>query len=90
MAKALKRIDIVKRGDRWVGERKGGGRVYVEGTTKAEAVSNAAKKAKRDPRGVTLRIYGKDGRIQEERTYPRSVGPDIEPGLKEHLCARPW
>ena len=75
MAKALKRIDIVKRDDHWVGERKGGGRPYVTGSTKAKAVSNAAKKAKRDPRGVTLRIHGKNGKIQEERTFPRTVDP---------------
>jgi hypothetical protein len=75
MAKTMKRIDIVKRGDRWVGERKGGGRIYADGATKAKAVSNAAKKAKRDPRNVTLRIHGKDGRIQEERTYPRASDP---------------
>jgi hypothetical protein len=80
MAKALKRIDIVKRGDRWVGERKGGGRIYVEGGTKAKAVSNAAKKAKRDPRSVSLRIHGKDGRIQEERTYPRASDPASSKG----------
>ena len=80
MAKALKRIDIVKRGDRWVGEREGGGRVYVEGTTKAKAVSNAAKKAKRDPRGVSIRIHGRDGRIQEECTYPRAEDPRASAG----------
>jgi len=73
VAKPMKRIDIVKRGDRWVAERKGGGRVYVEGSTKAKAVSNAARKAQRDPRGVTIRIHGKDGKIQEERTYPRAA-----------------
>lgn len=75
MAKALKRIDIVKKGDHWVGERKDGGRSYVGGRTKAKVVSNAAKKAKRDPRGVTIRIHGKDGKIQEERTFPRAKDP---------------
>ena len=80
MAKALKRIDIVKRDDHWVGERKGGGRVYVTGSTKAKAVSNAAKKAKRDPRRVTLRIHGKNGKIQEERTYPRAADPASSAG----------
>ena len=31
MAKEMKRIDIAQRGKRWVGERKGKKRVYVEG-----------------------------------------------------------
>ena len=38
-------------------------------------MSKAAKKARRDPRGVTLRIHGKDGKIQEERTYPHAGDP---------------
>jgi hypothetical protein len=80
MAKPSKRIDVVKRGDRWVGERKGGGRIYAEGSTKAKAVSNAAKKAKRDPRAVSIRIHGRDGRIQEELTYPRAPDPRSSKG----------
>ena len=80
MAKKLKRIDIVKRGQRWVGERKGRKRVYVEGKTKEVAVKRAAQKAKRDPRNVSLRIHGRDGRIQEERTYPQSADPGSSKG----------
>ena len=75
MAQKLKRIDIVRRGKRWVGERKGKKRVYAAGSTKDVAVRRAAKKAKRDPRTVSLRIHGRDGRIQEERTYPRAADP---------------
>ena len=75
MAKKLKRIDIVRRGKRWVGERKGKKRVYAQGSTKDVAVRRAAQKAKRDPRNVSLRIHGRDGRIQEERTYPRAADP---------------
>jgi len=40
----------------------------------ARQMRDAAKKAKRDPRGVALRIHGRDGRIQEERTYPGGNG----------------
>jgi hypothetical protein len=43
-------------------------------------VSKAAQKAKRDPRAVTLRIHGKDGKIQEERTYPRERDPASSKG----------
>ena len=70
MANSLKRIDVVKRGDHWAAQSKSGGRAYATGPTKAVAVRNAAKKARRDPRGVALRIHGRDGRVQEERTYP--------------------
>ena len=80
MAKGFKRIDIVTSGDNWVAERKGGGRVYASGPTKAVAVQKAAKKARRDPRQVSLRIHGRDGRIQEERTYPRAVDPQSSKG----------
>jgi hypothetical protein len=43
VAKKLKRIDIVKRDDHWVGERQGSKRVYVQGSTKEMAVRSAAK-----------------------------------------------
>jgi len=80
MAKPLKRIDVVSRGDHWVAERRGGGRAYASGPTKAVAVQKAAKKARRDPRRVSLRIHGRDGRIQEERTYPRAADPPSSKG----------
>ena len=80
MPKPLKRIDVVSRGDHWVAEHQGGGRAYATGPTKAVAVRKAAKKAKRDPRQVSLRIHGKDGRIQEERTYPRAADPSSTKG----------
>jgi hypothetical protein len=80
VAKKPKRIDIVKRDDHWVGERQGSNRVYVRGSTKDVAVRRAAKKAKRDPRAVSVRIPGRDGRIQEERSYPRSADPRSNKG----------
>jgi Uncharacterized protein conserved in bacteria (DUF2188) len=80
VAKRVKRIDVVNRGDHWVAERKGGGRAYASGPTKAVAVQKAAKKAKRDPRQVSLRIHRRDGRIQEERTYPRAADPSSSKG----------
>jgi hypothetical protein len=80
MAQKLKRVDIVKRGNRWVGERKGKKRPYVAGSTKDVAVRRAAAKAKRDARAVSIRIHGRDGRIQEERTYPRPDDPTSSKG----------
>jgi hypothetical protein len=74
----MKRIDVVRKGDEWVGETKGG--VVSRGETKVEAVQNTAKVAKADADAVTVKIHKEDGRIQEERTYPRSADPRRSPG----------
>lgn len=71
----MKRIDVVKKGDKWVGES--GGRT-VRGTgapNKDQAVKNTAGVAKKSPEPVTVKIHRENGRIQEERTYPRSADP---------------
>jgi hypothetical protein len=71
----MKRIDVVKKYDQWVGES--GGRT-VRGTRaprKDEAVRNTARVAKADSQPVTVKIHKENGRIQEERTYPRKADP---------------
>lgn len=71
----MKRIDVVKKGDKWVGENEG---KTVRGTgapTKDEAVKNTATVANKSPDPVTVKIHKEDGRIQEERTYPGSADP---------------
>jgi Uncharacterized protein conserved in bacteria (DUF2188) len=76
----MKRIDIVKKGQNWVGES--GGKT-VRGTkapTKAESVKQTAQVARRDPEPASMRIHKVDGRIQEERTYPRSADPPRSKG----------
>lgn len=45
---------------------------------KADAIRDAIARARawaESGGSVSLRIYGKNGRIQEERTYPRSSDP---------------
>lgn len=37
-----------------------------------DVIRTTSAKAKRDRRAVTVRIHSKDGRVQEERTYPAS------------------
>jgi hypothetical protein len=69
----MKRIDVVKRGDRWIGES--AKQTVASGRTKEEAVRNTARVAKADPGDVTVKIHKTNGRIQEERTYPRSADP---------------
>lgn len=71
----MKRIDVVKKSDGWAGET--GGRT-VRGTkadTKAEAVKKTAAVARKSTDPVTVKIHKEDGRIQEERTYPRAADP---------------
>jgi hypothetical protein len=75
----MKRIDVVKTDKGWKGES--GGQT-VRGTiasTKEQAVRQTAAAARRDPQPVTVKIHKENGRIQEERTYPRKADP---PGSK--------
>jgi hypothetical protein len=74
----MKRIDIVKRGDGWIGESKG--RVVSRGATKDDAIHNTARVAKADPEPVTVKIHRLAGKIQEERTYPRRADPSSSKG----------
>jgi len=74
----MKRIDVTKQGDQWVG--KSNGRTVSHGDTKAEAVKNTAKAAKADKEPVTVKIHKVDGKIQEERTYPGSADPKKSKG----------
>lgn len=69
----MKRIDVVKKGSGWVGES--GGKVVSRAPTKVKAVQKTAKVAKADPKPVSVKIHKVNGRIQEERTYPRSADP---------------
>lgn len=74
----MKRIDVTKQGDEWVGKE--GPKVVSRGDTKEEAIKNTAAVAKADPDAVTVKIHNTDGKIQEERTYPRSADPSSSPG----------
>jgi len=66
----MKRIDVVKRKDgTWVGETNG--RKVVGGATKAEVVKAAAAKARSGREPTSVRIHKQDGKLQEERNYPR-------------------
>ena len=76
----MKRIDVVKKGDGWLGHS--GGRT-VPGTkapTKAEAVKSTAAAARKGTQPVTVKIHKETGGIQEERTYPRAAHPTNRKG----------
>ncbi|MCW2672294.1 MAG: hypothetical protein JWP14_883 [Frankiales bacterium] len=57
------------------GSAKSSGSVVSRGGTKDEAVRDTARVAKAEPQPVSVRIHKLDGKIQEERTYPRSADP---------------
>jgi hypothetical protein len=69
----VKRIDVVKKGDGWVAES--AGKEVARAPVKTEAVRATAEVAKASPETVTVKIHKENGRIQEERTYPRSADP---------------
>ena len=80
MAKqALRRVEIKKGRNGWTAKTKNG-RAFATGRTKAALVKKAAAKARRSTRPMSLRIRGRNGRIQEERTYPRSADPKSSKG----------
>ncbi|MEA2496157.1 MAG: hypothetical protein QOJ29_4068 [Thermoleophilaceae bacterium] len=71
----MKRIDLVKKNDRWVGQSEGktvrGTAAPRKGRERQEdrAVARTADEA------VSVRIHTQDGRPQKEWTYPRSADP---------------
>jgi Uncharacterized protein conserved in bacteria (DUF2188) len=54
----------------WRGEAKGSTRAVAKGDNKAEVVKRTIEVAKKQPK-AQVRIKGRNGRIQQERTYPR-------------------
>jgi hypothetical protein len=51
----MKRIDVVKKDNKWVGETKGGG-VVAQGKTKDVAVKRTADVARKDAEAVSVKI----------------------------------
>jgi hypothetical protein len=65
---------VSKRASKGWKVKKRGGKVISKSTTKATAVRDAVKKARKQKRASVV-IKGLNGKVQEERTYPRSSGP---------------
>lgn len=70
----MKRVDVTKKGNEWVAKTRSGDTV-ARAPKKVDAVRKTASAAKRDPQAVSVRIHKENGRIQEERTYPRKADP---------------
>ena len=52
-----------------------GKKVVARAPKKVDAVRKTARVAKADPQPVSVKIHKENGRIQEERTYPRKADP---------------
>jgi hypothetical protein len=64
---------VEKGSEGWKAVQAGGGTV-VEGETKADVVRKTVRLAKAEET-ASVKIKGRNGRIQEERTYPRRSDP---------------
>ena len=69
-----KKYHVTKTESGWKGAIENSKRASVTGSTKAEVQKKTIDMAKRG--GVSsVVIHGQNGRIQEERTYPRTSDP---------------
>lgn len=71
----MKRMDVVKKGNQWRAETNGRAVPGTSARVKTDAVKKTAQKARANPEPVTVKIRGENGRIQQERTYPRKADP---------------
>jgi hypothetical protein len=74
----MRRIDITHAGTEWVA--KSSGQVLSHGTNKDRLVRDVATAIRSSREPTSVRIHGKNGRIQEERTYPRGADPRASKG----------
>jgi hypothetical protein len=76
----MKRIDLVKNPGRVSPDERRAHRPNTKGPDEAEAVKKVAAAAKKSREPVSVRIHKTDGKIQEERTYPRAADPRSSKG----------
>lgn len=76
----MKRMDIVKSDDGWKATSNGRTVRGTKAPTKAATISQTAATARATDEPVSVRIHKENGRIQEERTYPRSADPKKSKG----------
>ncbi|MDP9266706.1 MAG: DUF2188 domain-containing protein [Acidobacteriota bacterium] len=68
-------LEYNKRKDKWVLEQDKTGRTVKEFSTKAQATKGGTLERAVGVHGGSVKIQEKNGRYQEERTYPRSRDP---------------
>ncbi|BAO56124.1 DUF2188 domain-containing protein [Nonlabens marinus] len=77
---SLDKYHLSKKGENWQLKKEGNQRATetFEGT-KSDAIKESSAHLKKGE-GASLRIHKTDGKIQEERTYPRSKDPKSSKG----------
>ena len=73
MPKKVYTVRQDKQSGNWEATETGGG-ILVSSALKADVQKEAIRVAKQQE-SASVRIKGRDGKIQEERTYPRSADP---------------
>ena len=69
-----KTYHVTKTDKGWEGKLQGESKPVASGSTKKEVMQKTIGVAKKQPMAQVL-IHKMDGKIQEERTYPRSSDP---------------
>lgn len=75
-----KTYHVTKTESGWQGKIERGQRASVTGTTKSEVMQKTIEIAKNYNGNSNVIIHKQNGKIQEERTYPRSSDPSQTPG----------
>ena len=70
----MKRIDVVKKGDKWVAEAPGQ-KMVASAPTKEAAVKKTAAVARKDPDAVSVKIHKQDGKIRKSARIRASADP---------------
>ena len=71
---ARTKYHITKTKEGWHSKKEGAQRASDTGSTKEEVVKKAIERAKKQGDSSVI-IHKQDGKIQEERTYPKSSDP---------------
>lgn len=69
-----KNYHVTKTDNGWQGKLEEGQRASVVGSTKSEVVQKTIEIAKNQS-SASVKIHKMDGKIQEERTYPKKSDP---------------
>jgi hypothetical protein len=69
---------LTKNGDHWQLLKEGAARASFTAPTKKEASEKAHVFL--EGKAASLKIHSEDGKVQEERTYPRAQDPRKYPG----------
>ena len=69
-----KTYHVTKTEDGWQGKLEGGKKASVKGKTKQEVMKKTIEIAKNQGNS-SVKIHKQDGKIQEERTYPKGTDP---------------